>query len=202
MKAPQVITFDLYNTLVETGHSQNFFKTLYKESDDGFGMDFSTYRHLILTKRLDDLLEQLPAAFKETYKATKAQLEAQLSPVRVYPETLEVLEQLHGKFPLYLISNAASPYKRPFYDLGLEHFFTAIFFSCDVGIAKPDKAIFRLVEKASGFEREQILMIGDSKKADMEGARRRHWQRLRIERRKSNLSRKEIRNLKKLLDWL
>lgn len=202
MSTPQVITFDLYNTLVETGHSDNFFKTLYKEAEDGFGMDFPSYRHLILTKPLNELLEQLPTAFKKAYHKTKAELDAQLDPVRLYSDTAEVLEILHQKYPLYLISNAASPYKRPFYDLGLDVYFKEVFFSCDVRIAKPDKAIFRLVENTSGCDREQVLMVGDSKKADMEGARRRHWQHLRIERKKSNLSSKEIGNLKDLLDLL
>lgn len=202
MSAPQVITFDLYNTLIETGHSHNFFKTLYKTAEEGFGMNFSAYRHLILTKPLTELFAQMPAVFEKAYQATKAELSAQLYPVRLYADTIEVLETLQEKYPLYLLSNAASPYKRPFYELGLDLYFKESFFSCDVGLVKPDKAIFKLVEKASGCNREQILMIGDSKKADMEGARRRHWQHLRIERKKSNLSNKEIKNLKKLLDLL
>lgn len=195
----KTIVFDLYNTLIETGHSRNFFKELYQKSEDGFGMDYATYRTALLRKPIEQILDQFPSIFANLYYSEQAELEAQLKSVRLFPETIAVLQQLSKQYQLFLISNAASPYKRPFFKLQLEAYFEKIIFSCDCGFVKPERAIFKLIEQQSGNSGQQILMIGDSKKADIGGAKRMKWQYLRIDRKKQNLSKQEIRHLDAIL---
>lgn len=198
----KVIVFDLYNTLIETGHSQNFFKDIYKRSEDGFGLTFGAYHELLLTRNLEALFKILPKEFSQLCENYKAELDQQMATVSLYPETKAVLEELSRHYELYLISNAASPYKTNFFALGLEVYFKAYIFSCDVACLKPDPAIFKIVEERSGCRGDEILMVGDSKIADIRGAKRRKWQSLRVDRKKRNLSKGEISHLRALFNRL
>ena len=68
-----------------------------------------------------------------------------------------------------MISNLATPYKKPFYTLGLSKYFDVEIFSCDCGLKKPDEAIYRLALKQLDSVPEKTLMIGDTYKADVIG---------------------------------
>ena len=196
------LCFDLYNTLIETGHSRDFFKEIYKASSSSFDLDYKAYKKAILTKPLEQLLRDLNPEFRYLYNKYASELGAQLQPIQLYPETLEVLQVLHKRYPLYLISNLATPYKAAFYDLGLSPFFQKAYFSCDQGDIKPAPALFKLVEGHSGQTANQLLMIGDSKKSDIAGAKKRKWQYLRIDRTKPQLGKLEIASLRQILSFI
>ena len=68
-------------------------------------------------------------------------------------------------------------------------------FSCDCGLTKPDPDIFRIIEKETNCNKEEILMIGDSQKSDINGAQKMNWNFLKINRNKTQLLDYEINNL-------
>jgi len=53
---------------------------------------------------------------------------------------------------------------------GIGKYFTHIIISEDVGVNKPDKAIFEYAINLAGTTKHQSLMIGDSLEADVRGA--------------------------------
>ena len=54
--------------------------------------------------------------------------------------------------------------------MGLDKWIKDPIFSCDVGYSKPDPNIYQIVIERSGLQPGQLLMIGDSVRADYEGA--------------------------------
>ena len=89
----------------------------------------------------------------------------------LFEDSLPTLIKLKGKgIKTGLISNLASPYKRPVKDLGLEKYFDVIVFSCDEGVAKPDASIYKFALEQLGSSSAEALMIGDSYRSDVEGA--------------------------------
>ena len=55
--------------------------------------------------------------------------------------------------------------------LGIEHRFATVVVSGEVGVAKPDPAVFGLVLGALGVGPERVWHVGDSLEADVAGAR-------------------------------
>ncbi len=53
---------------------------------------------------------------------------------------------------------------------GIGQYFTHIIISENIGVNKPDKAIFQHALDLAGAEKEESLMIGDSLEADIYGA--------------------------------
>ena len=56
-------------------------------------------------------------------------------------------------------------------DLGLEELFETTVISCDVGYMKPHPRIFEIALEKLGARAEQTAMVGDSLRADVEGAK-------------------------------
>lgn len=202
MKNIKVIVFDLYNTLVQIRDSKHFFLKLYKLSKNGFGLKCSEYLTLIMTKEVSELFEILPNEFKDVYVLNKPLLDQELNSVEVYNDVHFVLKDLSKSYRLVLVSNLASPYKIPVYKLGLDAYFEYMLFSCKFGALKPDKVMFRDVEKVMGVKASEILMVGDSFKADILGARNVGWNTLQLKRLNSKIEYREIDCLNRIRDYL
>ena len=200
MENIKVIVFDLYNTLVEIKDNRNFFLDLYKSSLNGFNVDIQTYFTYVLIMKKKDLFSEMPEEFSRLYKVKQENLISELESVVVYKEVNSVLEKLKQNYKLYLISNLAFPYAKPVYNLGLDSYFDEIIFSYECGFLKPDSNIFKTVELASEFRSEDILMIGDSLKADIKGAKEIGWNSIQINRKHTPLD-NQISNLNQLKDF-
>ncbi|MBT29586.1 MAG: hypothetical protein CMO01_07975 [Thalassobius sp.] len=202
MKGVKVVVFDLYNTLLEIKESNNFFLNLYRSSSNGFSLDISTYTYLVMTKELDKLFELLPSEFKELYIERKEDLEREINSVEVYQEVYNVLEELSKNYRLFLISNLATPYKKPVFDKHLNSYFDEMIFSCDYGCLKPEQKIFKEVEKLTGNAPEEILMVGDSYKSDIVGAKQMVWNYLKVNRKSEVKEVFEISNLEEIISQI
>lgn len=82
-------------------------------------------------------------------------------------EARPVLEQLHERYPMVLVSNFYGNVEAVLADFGLRHLFKAVIESAVVGVRKPDPQIFRLGVEALGMEPTQVLVVGDSMKKDI-----------------------------------
>lgn len=74
-------------------------------------------------------------------------------------------------YKLALVSNGKTPLQeRNFNALGIADLFDTIIISEAVGFKKPDKAIFELTCKHLGIATSSAVFVGDSIKADIDGA--------------------------------
>ncbi len=95
-----------------------------------------------------------------------------VSHLKLFPEVHEVLAALRGQFRLGIISNGPSDlqrYKLKLFDLERE--FDPIVISGEVGVAKPDPAIFRRALELAKVSPSEALYVGDSPTYDIAGAK-------------------------------
>lgn len=91
---------------------------------------------------------------------------------KVMPGTYEVLEYLKGRgYRLFVLSNGFRNLQRSkMASAGLERFFDKVIVSEDLGVLKPNPALFHFALSATQSELGSSLMIGDSWDADIVGA--------------------------------
>lgn len=83
----------------------------------------------------------------------------------------EVLAGLSGRYRLYAASNGVRQGQiRRLEKAGFLQYFTDVYVSDQIGFEKPDAAFFQSCLARSGLSREQVLMVGDSLRADIRGA--------------------------------
>lgn len=85
-------------------------------------------------------------------------------------EAKPTLSTLAQQFPMVLVSNFYGNIESVLADFGLRHFFKAVIESSVVGIRKPDARIFALGVEALKLNAEQVLVVGDSLRKDIEPA--------------------------------
>jgi len=86
------------------------------------------------------------------------------------PGTFEILEYLHPKYELHLITNGFSEIQ--FFKIrncGLEKYFNEVITSEEAGAQKPDLKIFQLAFQKTGARPDESLIIGDDHEADIAG---------------------------------
>ena len=85
---------------------------------------------------------------------------------------LPVLRSMSSKVPLLLLSNGiASVQRRRINRSGIGMYFKDILISAEVGLAKPDPAIFALAIERLQCRKERILCVGDGPSSDIRGGR-------------------------------
>ncbi|MGH9841771.1 MAG: HAD-IA family hydrolase [Blastocatellia bacterium] len=90
---------------------------------------------------------------------------------RVFDDVVPALEALRMRgLRLVVISNFDSRLEDLIRAFGLNQYFDAIHYSTRMGAAKPDPAIFRAALRVHGVGAHQAVHIGDSLRADVEGA--------------------------------
>ncbi len=190
------IFFDLYGTLLVLGdmHAawEDWLSALHRclaesglrmsreklaERCDGF---FSHPEPLImdgltvLERRISVLANELGVCLDRQQTAATAIscIEAWQAYVTVDPDALPVLRALRQSACLALISNYDHPpYVRCLLaQLGLAKMFDTIVISGEVGVKKPDPAIFEIALKATGLAPHEVTFVGDSEE-DVQGAR-------------------------------
>jgi len=90
----------------------------------------------------------------------------------LYPETIEVLDNLVSEFQLGLITNGTPDLQWEKINGGnLKKYFKHIIISGEVNFGKPDKQIFNIALNKFKVNKESVIMIGDSIDRDIEGAK-------------------------------
>lgn len=89
-----------------------------------------------------------------------------------FPESGAVLRGLIDRgYRLHVVSNNTEDLRRIVENLGWTDLFSSITFSQEVGAEKPDPRVFRLALERSGTSPAEVIHVGDSWGADIEGAR-------------------------------
>ncbi|MCW3814509.1 HAD-IA family hydrolase [Micromonospora sp. DR5-3] len=90
---------------------------------------------------------------------------------RVAPETLAVLDALRADgHPVGLISNATAEAAEAWPSSPLAHRVDVAVFSCEVGVAKPDPAIYRAAAERLGADPTDCVFVGDGADGELAGA--------------------------------
>lgn len=180
------VIFDLYHTLIHIPDTRRPLVRLMER----VGLERKDQRKaakLLMTQPLEQLEQMAKALSATTPEQTLEDLELllneELKRAACYAETLATLEKLQElKVPLFLLSNAATPYKHPFFELELDQYFNQAFFSCDIGYTKPDTKAYQLVSERVGIDKKNLLMVGDSIKSDYRGGGNAGLQALHLDR--------------------
>lgn len=85
-------------------------------------------------------------------------------------EARPVLEALSARYPMVLVSNFYGNVEAVLEDFDLRRYFKAVVESAVVGVRKPDPAIFALGVDALGLKADEVLVVGDSFRKDIEPA--------------------------------
>jgi len=125
--------------------------------------------------------------------------------VRIDSDTEPVLKKLYGQYRLGIISNFAIPecVHKLLQTAGIEQFFDVIVVSAAVNKRKPASEIFESTLKVMGFSASEVVFVGDTIDADVEGSKAVGMKAVYIERRPQKQSDKFlpdciIRNLSEL----
>ncbi|MDW8758776.1 HAD family hydrolase [Streptococcus suis] len=81
--------------------------------------------------------------------------------VRLYPETIGVLEKLSQNYRLGIVANQSSTAREILREWGLDSYFQVIILSEEVGIRKPDTRIFKLALEEAGISVDKAVYVGD-----------------------------------------
>lgn len=106
------------------------------------------------------VIEKAEEIAQYCYQAAKESIE----------EARPTLEFVHDRMPMVLVSNFYGNVETVLADFGLLHFFKKIVESAVVGVRKPDPKIFELGVNALGLKPEEVLVVGDSYKKDIQPA--------------------------------
>ena len=85
-------------------------------------------------------------------------------------EARPMLEELHETYPMMLVSNFYGNIDEVLRSYGIRHLFKGIIESAVVGIRKPNPTLFRLGVDALELNPEEVLVVGDSLRKDIEPA--------------------------------
>jgi putative hydrolase of the HAD superfamily len=88
----------------------------------------------------------------------------------LHSEVVEVLEQLHSRFQLVVISNFDGRLRFILEQLGIRKYFAHIFLSSELGADKPDPEIFRRALSLLQLEPKEMLHAGDDPERDWQAA--------------------------------
>jgi putative hydrolase of the HAD superfamily len=106
----------------------------------------------------------------------------------LYPEALGVLEALHTRYKLAILSNFDRRLYPVLEDLGVRPFFEAIVLSSEMGLDKPDPRIFAAALNALGVTPAEAVHVGDEPEQDWRGAEAAGVHPYRLERPTSTLA--------------
>jgi putative hydrolase of the HAD superfamily len=89
----------------------------------------------------------------------------------LYPEVVDVLEEVFSRFQLAVVSNFDGRLRFILEHLGISKFFAHVFISSELGADKPDPKIFRLALKLAKLKPREVLHVGDDPQRDWAAAK-------------------------------
>jgi HAD superfamily hydrolase (TIGR01549 family) len=162
----QGICFDAFGTLCRIGERHRPFETLFAR----IGVDLQDAAKLAMT--ISAGLTEIAARLGDVRAAEglAAELDAELANISLFDETAASLMMLReAGVKTWVVSNLAMPYGPPLRRL-LGELVGGYSLSFEVGATKPDPAIFAHACSGLSLAPSQVLMVGDSRRADVEGA--------------------------------
>jgi putative hydrolase of the HAD superfamily len=127
----------------------------------------------IIDEHQTDFSRSLPAAKHEQMPLFLTEMSRGISRRRLglYPYAREVLAELHGRYPLAVVTDAQSAYARAeLHRVGLVGYFDPIIISGDYGYRKPDRRLFQFALEGMQVAAEHAMYVGNDMHRDIFGA--------------------------------
>ena len=184
MKMLRAVCFDLFNTLVNVGTVPNHVggttaEVLGVDKQAWNAVCFSDDHEICrptqhfdvvytLAQRLDP---NLPLSLiEEATRQRQARFDYALTD-HVPPAAINALAALRDQgYQIALISNASTAEVRAWSESPLRSLFDVAVFSCDVGMKKPDPAIYHYTAQQLGLHAQQCVFVGDGGSDEHHGA--------------------------------
>ena len=166
-----VIAFDAFGTLVNIGDKRAPYKKLLQWMKDHGRTQQAADAAVIMSQAVS--FEEFAARCAmtlpdELITTLYSDLEAELQSITLYPDTTSTLNQLsQAGFKIALCSNLAAPYGEAIFPMLPQ--FDAYAWSYEVGAIKPDKQIYQYIIDSLECRAEEVLFVGDTPLADIEG---------------------------------
>ncbi|GAB2208970.1 hypothetical protein ROS1_57880 [Roseibium sp. ROS1] len=180
-KQPAVL-FDLYSTLVEEQKDNPFYPAMIANLSlpEAFWPAYLACGSASMIGHVDGMAGRILKACgiagcerdtQTVYGFVDAHIELFQASVQVYEDTFSALQQVTGMgLNTALVSNASS-YSLPIiHNLGLNDFFDAMSLSYQLGVLKPDKAIYLDACTRLGVSPENCIYVGDGGDKELLGA--------------------------------
>lgn len=175
------VIFDAFGTVVQIGKRTNPYRELLKHGRRQ-GMSFDPAAlHIAMTTNLSflELASHLGIPFSPSKREELVQaLELELSSITPFADALVAIQQLKEVgLKIGICSNVANPYAPIVKDIFPD--MDGYAFSCELGVMKPNPAIYESVCNQMGVElgclfsveTGRVVMIGDSRRCDRDGPR-------------------------------
>ncbi len=230
----KAVLFDMFDTLMLIEKNHAFYSVSMKRTHsflvkNGVNVEFRVFRDAYIKAR-DDLYVKADAKLEEPHfncrianaleslgyidieskivaGATNEFCGGFMEYVRIDDHAKNVLEKLHGKYKLGIVSNFAIPecVEKLLEEHGLDKFFDMVLVSGSVNKRKPSPEIFQKALKKLGVSAENTVFVGDTVDADVVGAKAAGMKSIFIERRvqeeaKLACPNQTIKTLSELLD--
>lgn len=194
MKVVSAVLFDLYDTLIRLSRDGYPYMQLCRKTSCRSRLRDSM---IVEAPTLLDFCAYLDVKPPDDISKLQAVLEADIRSAVTFPDAVSTLRALKEKnIRIAVVSNVATPYKSAFYNLGLDQFVDVAIFSCEVGIAKPDRGIYEAALSSLGIDGRDTIMIGDSLRSDVVGPSASGIRGILIDRRKDSSNEDAINSLK------
>lgn len=171
--AIEIIIFDLYDTLIEIGEKLNPYEKMFNYLGKTKS-EIKTIKNQILTnnyENVEELTQRLDIKIGEQLVGEISKMiDLEVKSTFIYDESLPTLNRLSQNYRLFCLSNLSTPYKSPYFKLGLDKIIEKEFFSCDIGNKKPNPTFFQRVLDYAKVSNKESLMIGNSLHSDYNGA--------------------------------
>ncbi|MGB7982293.1 MAG: HAD family hydrolase [Candidatus Nanopelagicales bacterium] len=132
-----------------------------REIDPASERDLSPTRHRAVYDAMIERIAVVPAPVADALYRTM------LDQWQAYTESADVLDELRARgVRTAILSNIGLDPRAVLVRTGLAGRYDAEVFSFEVGVVKPDPAIFHLVTKRLGLDPREVLMVGDSVQDD------------------------------------
>ncbi|MPS82276.1 MAG: HAD family hydrolase [Achromobacter sp.] len=171
--ALKAVAFDAFGTLVYIGKRRSPYRVLMQWAQDHGRSRRDGDADLVMSRALD--LRGASAALGVTppsglLEQWEKDLEHEVASIRLYPDSLDVIIRLQKLgYRVGLCSNLAVPYGARVREL--LPMLNAYAMSYDVGAVKPQPRIYQFLLERLDLVADEVLFVGDTVIADLEGPR-------------------------------
>jgi len=152
-----------------------------RENDD------KDWWHEIVEKVFDEIEPNLNELDRDNFFEIAYEHFAEAGVWELFPEVIDILEQLRSRFQLAVVSNFDGRLRMILEHLSVSRFFSHIFVSSEIGADKPDPEIFRRALEFMNLDPNEALHVGDDPERDWKTASAAGLRVFKLERKKNSL---------------
>ncbi|MEW6021337.1 MAG: HAD family hydrolase [Pseudomonadota bacterium] len=185
MAKVRAVVFDVYGTIATINDKRNPFGKLLQIGETQGRLRTPQDRVTLMSKAVDlgeaaSLLGISLAAHQ--FEELEEDLRAELASITLFPEVLNTIRSIQNRgIKIGLCSNLAAAYALPITEL-LPMQLDAYTWSFEAKSLKPNRSIYESVCRSLKCAPHQVLMIGDTQEADVDGPRLYGMQSIRLNR--------------------